>query len=837
MLATPVERPTPEQITKQFKVSHDDKTYVVAANRRKLLEYLLSAFEITVNKSQALSHVTSELRERSESFKELERTVTGQLQAIESIQSTARQEEQKVVALTRQCEELEKTNVEKTEEIEHLVQELDGAKVAHRSQTDTLTSRISTLTAESGAQKTSLDTVQHALGEETTRSEALKKALSALTSEREQLKTAFAEEKARAMSAEEEIQALEKAKTQSEQDLARAITGLEETSKQQASELKRLKSDLDAETSRRVLTENQVVSIRREFEQSESSYRSEIVTLNQQVGTLKEALSASSAALEHEESTTKLQKERLAVVIGEKEKTEDRLVAVSTELEQARSAVASGEQQIQSLSGNLEEAGAEKEQSEQKAKALSAALEKAEYEIEAERGQRRTIEETLERTILEHDNALGSLRQEYEDIKADLDSRNVTLAQRERDLDAITTIRVALEQELDAARTRNQVLGNDLSVAVQERDQSGQQVRTLAGELEQTNAALETERGLRRTSEEKATAAEEQHEGLGQQLRVAHEEMERAKQDQASNIRQFKEELEIAGNQIKSLEAHVSKLAREKLHAEQEVRTLSSELEHARTSLADERKSHSGIFEGDAAPGNGRPPVQQPLFRPDEGTNPTENVQLVLSKEQGLPVTVGHPSQPVTRDSTPVLKQSPVPPEDPSSGDIPRVLSGVIPRVSGISGAESLFLEPEPAAKKAGPAPEPVQPDEPAEENTVRAVSPEAPPSVDDGPQPEKVVVEGLENPVNGVLYGGQPDEIPKDSTGPVPHGDLKFNSTQWLDLLKWSHHSGSLSQEQRLKIVRMGRLIQKDRKLTNKQQDQVREILALVYSLGYRPG
>ena len=32
------------------------------------------------------------------------------------------------------------------------------------------------------------------------------------------------------MSAEEEKQALEKAKTQSEQDLARAITGLEETS-------------------------------------------------------------------------------------------------------------------------------------------------------------------------------------------------------------------------------------------------------------------------------------------------------------------------------------------------------------------------------------------------------------------------------------------------------------------------------------------------------------------------------------------------------------------------------------------------------------------------------
>jgi len=34
-----------------------------------------------------------------------------------------------------------------------------------------------------------------------------------------------------------------------------------------------------------------------------------------------------------------------------------------------------------------------------------------------------------------------------------------------------------------------------------------------------------------------------------------------------------------------------------------------------------------------------------------------------------------------------------------------------------------------------------------------------------------------------------------------------------------------------------MGRLIQKDRKLTRKQQDHVREIIAQVYALGYRPG
>src|SRR5208337_1886265 len=49
MLSTPVERTMPEQIKTQFRIQHDDKVYVVTADRRKLLEFLLSSFEIAVN--------------------------------------------------------------------------------------------------------------------------------------------------------------------------------------------------------------------------------------------------------------------------------------------------------------------------------------------------------------------------------------------------------------------------------------------------------------------------------------------------------------------------------------------------------------------------------------------------------------------------------------------------------------------------------------------------------------------------------------------------------------------------------------------------------------------
>ena len=63
----------------------------------------------------------------------------------------------------------------------------------------------------------------------------------------------------------------------------------------------------------------------------------------------------------------------------------------------------------------------------------------------------------------------------------------------------------------------------------------------------------------------------------------------------------------------------------------------------------------------------------------------------------------------------------------------------------------------------------------------------------------------------------------------------VAFNRAQWFDLLKWAHHSGTLSSDQRMQIVRMGRLIQKGRKLTHKQEEQVLEMISLVKAQGYR--
>jgi hypothetical protein len=64
---------------------------------------------------------------------------------------------------------------------------------------------------------------------------------------------------------------------------------------------------------------------------------------------------------------------------------------------------------------------------------------------------------------------------------------------------------------------------------------------------------------------------------------------------------------------------------------------------------------------------------------------------------------------------------------------------------------------------------------------------------------------------------------------------NIVFDRTAWLNLLKWSHHCDALEPEQRMHIVRLGRLIQKGRKLTKNQEEQVLELITLVKSLGYR--
>jgi hypothetical protein len=149
---------------------------------------------------------------------------------------------------------------------------------------------------------------------------------------------------------------------------------------------------------------------------------------------------------------------------------------------------------------------------------------------------------------------------------------------------------------------------------------------------------------------------------------------------------------------------------------------------------------------------------------------------------------------------------------------------------------EDLFEEDEPVVRKADLALKPAGVTESEPEKTGEEFSTEFP--VSDSEKGEGAY------PGDGQIGEDADEEPEKGSTGkitdepggPIPYGVFSFNRKQWFDLLKWAHHSTTLTHDQRLQIVRMGRLIQKDRKLTRKQEEQVKEMIALVQALGYRP-
>lgn len=870
MLSTPVERQTPDQIKTQFKISHDDRTYVVAANRRKLLEYLLSAFEIAVNKSSELSHMTSDLQEFSVSLKDLEKRVTEHIHIIETMNGTLEQKEQNILVLSRKADEQALALAQKTAEIQKLLKEHDAdttriasqeenlqamvrkqeeLKTTHRSGIEELTSRISSFETASAALKTRLDTLQGALDNEKTRSASLEKTLRALTLEHEQQKSAFAAEKNRAIASEQEISAVMQAKIQSEQDLTQMITELRETAKHQAAELTRLKGEIETESSNRLLAEKQSADLQQKFENSVSALQAEKKKTEEKLDAVSAQLTEAQAAIVSGEQKRRSLVDNLEAVISQKEKSGDRLQDVEKELAEAQAALASGEQKRRSLSETLEKALTEKENSEQKLKTWSHALDKAQSDIESVITGRNALEDNLKRITRERDAALAKLQRDEAETRKDLDSLKVSLEQRERELSAVTAIRSTLEKELESVKNKNKALEKDIDLAAQYRVQSGQQSRTLADELEQVKAALETERRLRRIAEEKIKSATQQHEDIEQHLRSANEDIERTEKDRDATLRHYKEKLDYAGTQIRSLESRIRVLSQEKLHAEQNLQELKTGRNPAKSATEEEQSSPKDK-EGQDGAGDEQRNEHPSLSQPEATGSPADNVQLIIADEPNLPVPVEPVSLSLMAQTNPVRDQSPVASKDvPAgglSGAVPRVFTGGIHGVSDLSGADTLVVKNLPETKNGESEQVPSEGNDRSEENIPGENLPETEPGAGEVADPEaketstQTEPDTEDEPEDSQKedeYDEQSAEIPEEYDEPFPRGGFSFNRNDWINLLKWAHHSGVVSQEQRLKIVKIGRIAKNDRNLTGKQQDQVREIIAMVYALGYRPG
>jgi len=914
MLVTPVERQTPDLIKTQFKINHEDRIYVVSASRRKILEFLLSSFEIAVNKSSELSESNMEIQRLTESAETLEESVTEHTCVIDLLNASIKQKEQKIIALTSERTEKERALSKRTEELRKLAEELDADKTLidakddnirtlirdkeesesfHRSEIEALRQQVSGLLTQIDTTKAGLDSVQREVEEEKTHCISLQgtlketitqkdlaeKTLHVLIPEHEQLKAALEEEKNRTISAGQEIQALKEAKAQSEQDLNNKIAGLGLTVQEKAADLTRLKEELETERNGRVSGEEKLASLRLEKDRSESSLQSAINDLNVQLNTLQEEYRTACTALETKETLVKSLEGNLAESASEKEKTEERMradqVLYTTTLAELNEALAKATATRSSLETDLDAAKAQagtyadelalalqgKEGSGQQVRSLSGELDQAKEALEKKESLIKSLREDLAGVVSEKEKT-------EERVKTDMESYKTTFIRLKHDLDETLSSRRTLEKDLTAVKTQNMAYAQELTRG---KEQSEHQVRLLVDELERLKAELDTERRLHRTSnenlesagqirqrfeqdlrtsadtldelnarlenernlrliaEEKTQAATLEQKRLEEELHAVTEELDHQEQDRALKIQNLKKDLGTVCDLQKSLEEEVNILNKEKVKAERQVQALTLELDQARTALADEWEDHMTSDERLAAAVLERQRLQQSLSQADAAGAGQENVQKIVAKEPDLPVRIDPASHalelvlhPGEQEETPVPGDETASREPSKGGEI----SGTDIRSPNFSGIEDLFEED-------GAGPQPTQDNEAEEGRNIGDFSSETGDSEADkeDQEYENEVYDGIEPEEKP----GQAYAVPDDSAA-IPGPAFSFSRRQWLGLIKWAHHSAALSRDQRLQIIRMGRLIQKNRRLTSEQEDQINEMISLVQALGYRP-
>ena len=519
MLSTPVERQTPELIKTQFKINHDDRIYVVSASRRKILEFLLSSFEIAVNKSSELSELKLEIQRLTESAATLEESVTEHTCVIDLLNATVKQKDQKIVALSSEGTDKERAIAQKTAEIRTLTGKLEEntALVArkdenirtllrekeeiesfHLSETDALRQQVSGLLTKINTAKVRLDSVQQEFEEEKTHCISLEaslaemgaqkdlaeKTLNALIPEHETLKSAFEEEKTRRVSLETTLAEMSAQKDLTERNLNALIP-----------EHETLKSAFEEEKTRRVslettlaemgaqkdLAEKTLNSLMPEHETLKSAFEADKSRLNaaeQEIRALMQARAQSEQEL-NEKITGLDQTIQLKVAD---------LARLKEELEAERSGRISRQEQLESL----------RQENEQRESSLQSTINNLNGQLDALQAEYRTASSSLETKesqikSLERDLAesVAEKIKTEEQVRATQVSYDTSVADLNQALTQAAATRSALEADLDAAKAQARTYADELALVSRGKEESGQQLSSLTTELGQVKEELE----------------------------------------------------------------------------------------------------------------------------------------------------------------------------------------------------------------------------------------------------------------------------------------------------------------------------------------------------------
>lgn len=885
MLASPVEKPDPDKIRTQFKIRHEDQDYVITADRRKLLEFLLSSFEIAMNRASELdqirgerdtlqstleSRIADKTRELTSEVARLQAAATGQSRELDTSKNALSAAGREAEALRTRIGETEKSLAAKADELTRANEELEATR-AHLAETEdavrtlgaekeelvhTLKSELDTANADLAQARAALAEANKELEVhssnhadlrqqlETRDSEytETKKTLAVAVLEIGQLKSDLAGEKNRADTAEQEVKSILQEKAKSEEDLRQMIGDITAKAAQQSQEVLRLSDELATEKNQRESLEQGYAAFRQEAAKKEAGLIAERDTLAIHHNELQEKYDTLTASLgaEREKAATKdADMARLAV---EKRQLENDLL--------------SAKGQIETLTLALDEE-----------KRLRAGVE------------------------LNAKNGIESRNDELRELAATIDALR-------RDLEARASELSLAGKERDDARLAHREACDRLAALELAKGQADKVARSAAAEMEQVREQLETERRLRHGAEETSAATERAKENINQNLRATLEAAESAKRELLARIEELSKDLEneraVKNSAAGQLEQAVTGLkeaagiADRLKDTESDLRTAQERQrsleEQLRNSEAEQAQKDAALLSltEDLGQISSTLAAERDLRRATEHAYEEQKGELAalksgaghtlivtppaMAKGSDLPAVIPgavHQELAVREDAVHSLTTMEDFFEEPAELDVGDLPDAAPVPDSSIRGSGSPEVQDIPVTRGTLIVP-PVRecgttvttiPSDPIPENgedqEIHACisdEPDAGPTsreefseTDDLPSEEETDTPPDEDT-------DEDEDIPDESEdsdaetqegiagGETPAAGTTFNRRQWLDLIKWAHHAEALSREDRIRIVKLGRLIQQGRRLTPRQEEQLAGLVALAGAMGYRP-
>jgi len=952
MLSSPVEKPDPEKIRTQFKIRHEDRDYVITADRRKLLEFLLSSFEIAVDRAgelvqvhTALENLTSTLerrvadstRELSTETARLQMLVNGKAHELEAAAKALEGQKKEGADLRSQVDEREKTIAGLKEESTRVTQELESTRARLAEAEDTirtlgtekneleaaLRGDAESLNRDLAQTRKELDDAKKDIADLSGQRDALearvsdlsrardedKKALDTFSVEVGQLKSALASEKNRAESAEVEVKSILQEKAKSEQDLRQMVEDITGRATQQSQECMRLSDALAAEKEGRAAIEAQCAELTQEAAKKEAAFAAEKSTLTEQHTALQQKYDALTESFGAVRQKCQSLEAELTHATGEKEEAGRSLQEMQDKM---RGAVARAEKEAQLRTAAV--AGAAETAAAKEAEVLAlktdyaalrneleearADLVAAKHDLDVAQGTNKNLKDELTAAALagaQADKLARSSASEAEQIREELATERrlhhatgenlseivQAKEQAERERDAakeqagiqerelfakIQGLTEALDAERDARARAEDALGQvtpvlevadrKLKAAEEEKaatrisgEESAARERELRARIQELTDTLDNEREARVQAQDELNRVNRQREVAEEQLRAAGEDKitELARRDGRitaleTDLRDLRElhataepvtidarhreqadsleaDLQTARDRQRSLEDQLRASEQELAGRDATMQALSRELEQTTAALAVEKE---GRHAAEEAYTETRKTLAELRKKPQVSSTTIEEIPLaehaLAARPPDLPATIRMETHALAQQAPErIIMAQKAASEDgeDKEPDIPQVR---------IRSVEDLFEEPTEIGADELPD---------AAREFALAAEGDLPMEAEDEsgfPQDEETDVPDSDEEERGDVQGGQEGAVAHDA------GIPSFSREQWFNLMKWAHNSGALSHEERLRIVKLGRLIQKGRILTRRQEAQLSELMLLAHAKGYHP-